>query len=76
LYDSFAQQYVTKALVDEVFGRLASSGGWRPSLMPEYIRLVMESVVLRFSGEWEYNEMKKSVIRVMKRLDPILFRSC
>jgi len=76
LYDSFVQLYMTADLANDIFGRLVSSGGWRPALMPEYIRLVMEAVVVHYVGAaWDYYQMKKAVIRALKKLDPVLFRS-
>ncbi len=63
---------VTKDLVDDVFGAIISKhGGWKPSLMPLYIDMVIEKIN---NTTYDSLELRKAVIKRMKELDPILFK--
>lgn len=65
---------VTREVVDCEFGKLLADGGWRPSLMPQYIDNVIDYVQNNFhSLDCEYYKLKKAVIKRMKELDPVLF---
>ena len=66
---------VTKELVDEVFGgMLGRNGGWRQSLMPEYIDNVLAEVLKYADSRHDYVLLRKETIQRMKELDPILFK--
>ena len=66
---------VTREVVDCEFGKLLADGGWRPSLMPQYIDNVICYVQNTFgSRNLEYYKLKKAVIKRMKELDPVLFK--
>lgn len=66
---------VTKELVDEVFGgMLGRNGGWRQSLMPEYIDNVLAEVLKYASDKHDYCLLRKETIRKMKEYDPVLFK--
>jgi len=65
---------VTKELLADEFGKLLVSGGWRPSLMPDYINNVVARVLETSSIKVDYYKLKRETIRRMKELDPILFK--
>ena len=68
----FVNKYVTRELVDDIFGAIISKhGGWNHRLMPLYIDTVCD----RINPDNVYMEdMRKEVIKRLKELDPILFK--
>lgn len=65
---------VTKELLADEFGKLLCYGGWRPTLMPDYINNVMECVARQTNQPLDQVRLKHETIRRMKELDPILFK--
>lgn len=71
----FVNRIVTRDMVDDIFGGLvASSGGWRPALMSDYIQLVFDTVIEKSQGRHEWNNLRKETIRKLRELDPMLFQ--
>ncbi len=68
----FVNKYVTRELVDDIFGAIISKhGGWNHRFMPMYIDMVCEKInALGLCKE----KMRKEVIKKLKELDPILFK--
>lgn len=65
---------VTKELLAQEFAKLLVNGGWRPSLMPTYIENVVQRVIGLTDTKLDYYKLKRDVINIMKKLDPVLFK--